>query len=401
MFANPVTPATADIKHAAWKTAVWDRLRQVEADVDQSVGALGWKISKTSTLNQNNGTGNRKVEITGAPDPETEAPGACALIRKVYQFIEAADECLDASGKHRYFGLDFLTGNLLMSAYANLHAAERNRVLLFSESQLAASLPSIRCRAAAYLKVDDPVRLALDRVPDITTQARQTLDQFQQQVTGPPPELAQMATQLTPMLGNDQRIAAEALGAAFAIEDQQQGRVRRFRSVLFGTFFALLILVAILSFLGFHDPRLISLCVNRHAKPGRICPSGRGKPKPADMSLILGFGGIGASLAVARHLTALKLGVRYSLSVAEGLLKVALGAITAVLGILLLRTQTEFVGILATQAGILTAAVVFGYGQQLFTGLIDRRATVVLDAASPLASRSAALTRGDELAGTS
>jgi hypothetical protein len=54
-----------------------------------------------------------------------------------------------------------LTGELLMSAYINLHAAESTRVLLLSSDQLAAVLPSIRQRATAFLPADDPNIAAL------------------------------------------------------------------------------------------------------------------------------------------------------------------------------------------------------------------------------------------------
>jgi hypothetical protein len=56
-----------------------------------------------------------------------------------------------------------------------------------------------------------------------------------------------------------------------------------------------------------------------------------------------------------------------------------------VLGILILSTAQmgEIPGILGTQAGVLTAAAVFGYAQQIFTRLIDQRANSLLSAASP------------------
>lgn len=87
---------------------------------------------------------------------------------------------------------------------------------------------------------------------------------------------------------------------------------------------------------------------------------------------------------MAKNLTGLKpVGVRYSLSVAQGMVKVTLGAITAVLGLLILQTQSNLPGVLGTQQALLASAVVFGYSQQIFTGLIDRQATSLQNAASP------------------
>jgi hypothetical protein len=71
---------------------------------------------------------------------------------------------------------------------------------------------------------------------------------------------------------------------------------------------------------------------------------------------------------------------RDGLPVALALLKLPLGAITALLGLLLMRG--EFVpglSALDTSAQILAWALVFGYAQQLFTQLVDRQAHAVLD----------------------
>jgi hypothetical protein len=70
----------------------------------------------------------------------------------------------------------------------------------------------------------------------------------------------------------------------------------------------------------------------------------------------------------------------HGLPVALALLKLPLGAITALLGLLLMRG--EFVpglSALDTSAQILAWALVFGYAQQLFTQLVDRQAHAVLD----------------------
>jgi len=61
-------------------------------------------------------------------------------------------------------------------------------------------------------------------------------------------------------------------------------------------------------------------------------------------------------------------------------LKLPVGAITAFLGLLLIRG--EFVpglSALDTPGQILAWALVFGYAQQLFTRLVDQQGQVVLD----------------------
>ena len=61
-------------------------------------------------------------------------------------------------------------------------------------------------------------------------------------------------------------------------------------------------------------------------------------------------------------------------------LKLPTGAITAFLGLLLMRGQfVPGLSALDTSAQILAWALVFGYAQQLFTRLVDRQGQSVLD----------------------
>ena len=65
---------------------------------------------------------------------------------------------------------------------------------------------------------------------------------------------------------------------------------------------------------------------------------------------------------------------------AVALLKLPSGALTAILGLLLMRG--EFVpglSALDSSAQIIAWAVIFGYSQQLFTRFVDDRAKTVLD----------------------
>jgi hypothetical protein len=71
----------------------------------------------------------------------------------------------------------------------------------------------------------------------------------------------------------------------------------------------------------------------------------------------------------------------YGLPIALALLKLPLGALTAVLGLLLMRGQfVPGLTALDTTGQIIAWALVFGYGQQLFTQMVDRQAHTVLNA---------------------
>jgi TRAP-type C4-dicarboxylate transport system permease small subunit len=97
----------------------------------------------------------------------------------------------------------------------------------------------------------------------------------------------------------------------------------------------------------------------------------------------MGMGAFGAILSVVISLSVMKPpGVRYSLSAVQSLLKIAFGALTAVLGIMVLSTLLSSDStVLNSQLKLLVAAAVFGYSQQLFTSVLDRKGTNLQDAA--------------------
>ncbi|MFG3006445.1 hypothetical protein [Streptomyces calvus] len=71
----------------------------------------------------------------------------------------------------------------------------------------------------------------------------------------------------------------------------------------------------------------------------------------------------------------------YPVPVASALLKLPAGALTAVLGLLLMRGGfVPGLSSLDSSAQIIAWAVVFGYSQELFTKFVDRRGQMVLDA---------------------
>ena len=419
-----------DVAWPTWKMTVWSRLQQVETDLERAVSARGWHLAKDSS--EPGGTRFLIYEADGTLATCPLAAEACDIIAVTSEFVGAAYGCLELHRGVRGVWERIIRERGLMAAYTNLHAAEKNRVLLLSADQLLVILPLIRDRARAYLLPDDAYRAALGTVPDLTVPAyhavqtraascassarsagtarsragsvpvavrhgttelapagpEHTLDQERQPTPQPHPGALTHPPAgthvLTEMLGADQRIAAEVFGATCTAEDFHQEQVRRFRKVLLSTAAGLFLLAVLLGILGLFYPDLIPLCLHGQAAaaPTTICPAGRDQAGAADVPLILGAGAVGATLAVAKTLSQLKpSGVRYSLSVAQGFVKIALGAITAVLGILILETQSIPSG-LRTQGGILISAVVFGYSQQLFTGLIDQRATKLMNRAS-------------------
>jgi hypothetical protein len=402
------------IRRTSWKVDVQDRLDRVQQDIDWALGAKGWSLSEPGEKPRIQRANDRTPEV-GEAETLREAD---AVVTALEKYMKKAGECLKTPDRPWRRFREWLSGGRMMSVYESLHAAEANRILLLSSEQLAAILPAIREHATAYLPATDARLAALNGLIDPTTPTHQALAHVQHALINsvndararaqaqekaqeanagtakPPGEPDQIPgiTRLSEMLGKDQQIAAMVMGEASRADDLRQSEVRRFRNVLLGAFAGLFIVVILLAILGIISPKYFPLCLQTpttSAQTGNaqknsvICPTGGSTPSSADLPLVLALGGIGAVLAVAVYLSGLKpAGVRYALPVAQGLLKIPFGAITAMLGIIILSTQTSMVGILGSQAGLLTTAAVFGYSQQLFTRLIDQQCNDLISAAS-------------------
>ena len=103
---------------------------------------------------------------------------------------------------------------------------------------------------------------------------------------------------------------------------------------------------------------------------------------PWDVPAILIIGASAAALSAAVALRQVQgSSTPFSLPVALAMLKLPTGALTALLGLLLMRGQfIPGFSALDFPAQVLAWAVLLGYSQQLLTRVIDQRAQMVLDA---------------------
>jgi len=101
----------------------------------------------------------------------------------------------------------------------------------------------------------------------------------------------------------------------------------------------------------------------------------------ADLLVVELIGLTAAAVAAATALRSIRGSSEpYGLPVALATLKLPMGAVTAFLGLLLMRGQfVPGLSALDTSAQILAWALVFGYAQQLFTRFVDQQAHSVLD----------------------
>ncbi|MEA2311811.1 MAG: hypothetical protein QOE28_1779 [Solirubrobacteraceae bacterium] len=258
-----------------------------------------------------------------------------------------------------------IAGSDLARVATNLDAAEADLLRLAPPSYVKGQTPSLLAHVRQHLPAHDPRRQALEEI----ARGRSELDASQHDVL------------------------VAVTRAASSEARREVARVRSFRNVLLVTALVLLLLVGGLAVVGIAAPDAIPLCFT----PGTsvVCPThqaalGPGESaaaaaqriaSPWDLPLIELVGLMAAAVAGAVALRNVRgTSTPYSLPVALAVLKLPTGALTAVLGLLLMRG--EFIpGLSALDfpAQIVAWAVVFGYAQQLLTRLVDQQAHTVLD----------------------
>jgi hypothetical protein len=159
---------------------------------------------------------------------------------------------------------------------------------------------------------------------------------------------------------------------------------------------------------GFFRPTLFPLCFapEEAGQATVVCPTGQSGPfvpdgdqrqdgvpvrdiddvvqetaSPQDLIVVELVGLTAASIASAAAIRRIRgSSERYGLPVSLAALKLPTGALTAFLGLLLMRGQfVPGLTALDTSAQILAWALVFGYAQELFTRLVDQQGQTVLD----------------------
>lgn len=328
------------------------------------------------------------VDRNAADPPEGYTDAACAAI------LAAIDSHLvaarDAAEGKRPTGswpgstlwrrwLVKIHGADIERALYNVTAAEANLLRIAPMSHISTVMPSLLAHVRQHLASDDPRRVLME---DLAQDARKAvLDESRREFV---------------------------IAAVRAADLEKRGevmRVRSFRNVLLvSTVLLVMIAVALAVFAGLR-PTALPLCFAPQ-EPGKaqlVCPTGgtviegvaadalptvdqlndaeRRTVNSWDVPLVQTMGAVAAAVAAAVAIrNARGTSTPYSLPVALGLLKLPLGALTAILGLVLMRAQfVPGLSALDTSAQIVGWAVVFGYAQQLFTRFVDQRAHAVLD----------------------
>ena len=210
---------------------------------------------------------------------------------------------------------------------------------------------------------------------------------------------------------------SKVIEAGHAAADRQRSRLRTFRNVLLVGIFVTSLLLLALAIATMIRPSIIPLCFIQDPEPldgvpNVACPVKAAHVKSldklhtatssSDLITVAALGLMGGAVSAALFLRDLYSNATpYNVSVPLALLKLPAGAMTGLVGIILLAG--EFVpgfSAIDRPIQILAYAVVFGFAQQLFTQFLDQRAQQLVNniptkardrtsaASDPLANRS-------------
>jgi hypothetical protein len=289
---------------------------------------------------------------------------------------------------------------------SNLDAAEVHILNIAPPDYVLGQVPSLLRQVLCHLIPTDPRRLEFERI------ARKL------GVKDPDHPLMQNTKEQT--FEDKLRIVEEERGkivtavrGANSAALREQLRVRSFRNVLAGTTIVMALLAIGVALMGFFQPAWIPMCFapEESGQTVVVCPTGQSPPfiptdqrpstdapppelpvrdidrvvnrtvTPYDLIIIELVGLTAAAVAAAAAIRGIRgSSERYWLPAWLAVLKLPTGAITAFLGLLLIRGQfVPGLSALDTPGQILAWALVFGYAQQLFTRLVDQQGQAVLE----------------------
>ncbi|MCF2528756.1 hypothetical protein [Yinghuangia soli] len=191
---------------------------------------------------------------------------------------------------------------------------------------------------------------------------------------------------------------AETVGLARRLLQKETLRVRSFVRIVKFVSFALAVVAGLVLFFGMTWPETVPLCFAPEANSSYevVCPTNNAAPqeqrpdtqeiaavaRTADYLVVALAGLVAASVSAAaalRHIRGTAL--PYDVPVALAVLKLPTGALTATLGLLLMRGGfVPGLTALDSSAQIIAWAIIFGYSQQLFTRFVDQQGQAVLNA---------------------
>ncbi|MEU6255764.1 hypothetical protein [Streptomyces sp. NPDC047043] len=197
---------------------------------------------------------------------------------------------------------------------------------------------------------------------------------------------------------SDRAFLAETVSLARRLLRKETLRVRSFVRIVMVVSVCLTVAAVGLAIAGYLWQEMVPLCFTPEVHntfqvvcPTRARPAGKTMPstefiartaREGDYLVVEIVGVVSAGIASAAALRRIRgTSLPYNVPVVLALLKLPTGALTAVLGLLLMRGGfIPGLSALDSTAQIIAWAVVFGYSQQLFTKSVDSQGQAVLDA---------------------
>jgi hypothetical protein len=319
-----------------------------------------------------------------------------ALAKALLAHLDAARDAARAA-PNRFFWIS-RQGSLIERALSNLGAAEAHLLNIAPPRYLIGNFPSLLWHVQRHLTQNDPRRQEFERIAQRIG------------VKDPDHPLANQEEDLENLLQRERGKIVAITRAASSAAVREQVRVRSFRTVIVATTAAMTLLMIGVAVTGFLNPTLIPMCFapEEAGQVMVVCPTRQSPEFPAprqdgantqttttedvddqvqetvtpyDLFAVELVGLAAAAVASAAAIRGIRgSSERYGLPVAMAALKLPCGAVTAFLGLLLMRGQfVPGLSALDTSAQILAWALVFGYAQQVFTRLVDRQGQSVLD----------------------
>jgi hypothetical protein len=255
--------------------------------------------------------------------------------------------------------------------WSNIRSAEVMLLQLVSDEEAAGRASEVMALVKDHLETDDPRRVRLGR-------------RLRSIISG----------DISP---SDRDLMVRALDAAYNALDDELARVRSLRNILWTATFVVLLGVAGLAVYGWFFPQSLSLCFTPKVEPGNasgvdvVCPTAEYHDVPPntpaseraqsrDILTVEIAGLAGAALTVIASLRRIRgTDSPYMLPLASAVLKFPTGALSAFLGLLLIRGAfVPGLSDLDSRAQVLGWAAAFGAAQHLVTRLVDDRAQMTL-----------------------
>src|SRR6476659_2143687 len=334
----------------------------------------------------------------------------CPLVTAIKCHLDAARQAARAQqpDPRKRFRI-FRNGSLIERETSNLDAAEAQLLNLAPPDYVLGQMPSLLRHVQRHLRSTDPGRQEFERIarsvgindPDHpSSQNRADQDRNEKKAT----------------IDNERGTIVATVRAASSECLREQLRLRSFRNVVVITAMLMALLAVGVALTGVFNKTLVPLCFapEESGEAIVVCPTAQSGPfiplqhreagqagretpggpqvldidyvveetaQRSDLIVVELVGLTAAAISAAASISHIRgSSERYGLPVALAALKLPTGAITAFLGLLLMRGQfVPGLSALDTSAQILAWALVFGYAQQLFTRLVDQQGQTVLN----------------------